>query len=208
MCVLGRNVSCCFYLVKIKIGYSSHCSWLDGYFNLHPLLFTHLWLEYFPIHLELTIHLIWWYLNAWLIILYYYSFFVEWCTSVMVLTLFQLLKCFLKICFYSWHLLQGLSNLKWNCKSFIKRKKYSNWAYHPVLSVDLLMLDSVALFLNCQSVLLKFFFSPFVVESFVLLHFQITLKEWSLVVSTQRFTNCRGRCLFLQFLTCLCFLIE
>lgn len=79
--------------------------------------------------------------------------------------------------------------------------------YQPVLSVNFLMLCSVALLLNCL-VVLSIFFS-FLVESFVLfVHFQMSLKEWSLVVSTQGFTNCRGQRLFLQFLTCIFFLIE
>lgn len=68
--------------------------------------------------------------------------------------------------------------------------------YHPVLSVDFLILDSVTPLLNCQAVLLKFFFFPFMVESFVLLHFQITIKEWPLVVSTQIYKLQRSASIF------------
>lgn len=66
--------------------------------------------------------------------------------------------------------------------------------YDPILSVDLLMLDSVASLLHCLAVppVKRFFF----VESFMLLHFQITIKEWSLVVSTQGFSHRRGQCKF------------
>ena len=54
--------------------------------------------------------------------------------------------------------------------------------------------DSNAPVLHSLALPVKFFL---LAEAFMLLLFQITIKEWSLVVSTQGFTNCLGQCIFL-----------